>query len=278
MRAGSRGAVRKRRKRPECHPVRPLARVPRCGTRRRGGAVRPATECRAGGRTDGAKTGRRTVRGGAGGPAGLLTRRLSQPVGHSPRQCAHAPDSGTPFTPRVNPSSPGSSEDAPAFGPGRNRTPAGALVRLVRRGDRAAAAPGHGAGARCGPGRQGDRHHHIRRPRPPAPAARAQGAGEADPVRPDGGAPQAEEGAGRIEGTTGRRGSRVPRSTRRSPGSGRTPPASTHGTSVSCTPRTPPWTARRAEREPSTHYLFRNVPTPAPRAEPSRRMTRTPHA
>ncbi|WP_399477872.1 SpoIIE family protein phosphatase [Streptomyces sp. TRM68367] len=35
-------------------------------------AVRPATECRAGGRADGADVGRRTVRGGAGGPAGLL--------------------------------------------------------------------------------------------------------------------------------------------------------------------------------------------------------------
>ncbi|MEU1599771.1 recombinase family protein [Streptomyces sp. NPDC005708] len=33
--------------------------------------------------------------------------------------------------------------------------------------------------------------------------------------------------------------------------------ASTHGTSVSCTRRTPRWTAQRAEREPSTHSLSR---------------------
>lgn len=37
-----------------------------------GGAVRPATECRAGSRADGMEAGRRTVRGGAGGPAGLF--------------------------------------------------------------------------------------------------------------------------------------------------------------------------------------------------------------
>src|SRR5690606_32632898 len=39
---------------------------------RAGGAVRPATVCRAGSRADGVETGRRTVRGGAGGPAGLF--------------------------------------------------------------------------------------------------------------------------------------------------------------------------------------------------------------
>lgn len=38
------------------------------------------------------------------------------------------------------------------------------------------------------------------------------------------------------------------------------------------------WTARRAEREPSTHFLFPNVPTPAPRAEPCPPGTRTPPA
>jgi putative transposase len=49
-------------------------------------------------------------------------------------------------------------------------------------------------------------------------------------------------------------------------------------TSASCIPRTPPWTAPRAEPEPSTHSLFPNVPTPAPRAESSCRGTRTPPA
>ncbi len=41
-------------------------------------------------------------------------------------------------------------------------------------------------------------------------------------------------------------------------------------------PRTPPWTAGSAEREPSTHSRCRNAPIPAPRAEPSPRGTRTP--
>lgn len=46
--------------------------------------------------------------------------------------------------------------------------------------------------------------------------------------------------------------------------------ASTGGTFASSTPPTPRWTAHSAERDPSTHCLFRNAPTPtpAPRAGP----------
>ncbi|GAA3678401.1 hypothetical protein GCM10022420_069610 [Streptomyces iranensis] len=44
------------------------------------------------------------------------------------------------------------------------------------------------------------------------------------------------------------------------------------------TPRIPRWTARTAEREPSTHCRWVSAPTPAPRAEPSRPETRTPPA
>ncbi|WP_399223592.1 RNA-guided endonuclease InsQ/TnpB family protein [Streptomyces sp. S1A1-3] len=44
-------------------------------------------------------------------------------------------------------------------------------------------------------------------------------------------------------------------------------PASTAGPCIWYTPRTPRWTVRSAEREPSTHYLFPKGRIPAPRAE-----------
>ena len=68
-------------------------------------------------------------------------------------------------------------------------------------------------------GREGDRDHHVRRARPPPRRARQEGAGEADPVRPDDGPPQAEEGPGPGRRATARRRNCGRRRTRRSPGS-----------------------------------------------------------
>lgn len=50
-------------------------------------------------------------------------------------------------------------------------------------------------------GRQGDRDHHIKRPRPSPPAARPQGRAETRPLSADDGPATAAEGAGRIEGS-----------------------------------------------------------------------------
>lgn len=50
------------------------------------------------------------------------------------------------------------------------------------------------------------------------------------------------------------------------------------GTFASYIPRTRPWAAEGAEREPSTPSRCQNVPTRAPRAERCPRGTRTPHA
>jgi hypothetical protein len=112
-----------------------------------------------------------------------------------------------------------------------------------RCGSRAAARDG--TGDRCRLGREGDRHHHERRPRPAASAVREAGGGETRPLPADDGPPQASTGQARVERVQAGEATRRESPRQGPPASGRTRPGSGRRPSSATTMRSPSRTSSR---------------------------------